>query len=67
MMWAKKIWKMLVRYVDGTPVVIRRIIKPSCRWCGLPFSDWFVWSDGVRFCYPCWHNSKCTIVWKEEC
>lgn len=26
----------------------------SCPRCSHRFSDWFVWSNGMRFCFPCW-------------
>lgn len=37
--------------------------KSRCPHCARPFSDWFVWDGGDRYCYPCWsENSGRTII-----
>lgn len=30
--------------------------RPTCPYCGIPYSDWFTLGNGVRYCYPCWSN-----------
>lgn len=29
-----------------------------CPKCHQRFSDWFVWSNGFRHCFPCWRSSR---------
>ncbi len=29
-----------------------------CPRCKQRFSDWFVWSDGRSYCFPCYDNWK---------
>lgn len=37
-----------------------------CPKCRIPFSDWFVWIPGLRFCFPCWMESGFTNVVTER-
>jgi hypothetical protein len=38
-------------------------IGERCPNCRRRFSDWFTWGvSGLRFCFPCWHESKYTQV-----
>jgi hypothetical protein len=30
---------------------------PKCKVCKHTFSDWFVWSNGLRHCFYCWQAS----------
>ena len=32
-------------------------MSDKCPNCRRRFSDWFVWNDGNRHCFPCWTES----------
>src|SRR5690606_41728894 len=32
-------------------------VMKNCPRCNRRFSDWFVWSDGSRYCFLCWFQS----------
>ena len=34
-----------------------RHMSQNCPKCRIPFSDWFVWPPGGRYCYPCHDDS----------
>ena len=38
----------------------------TCPHCKHPFSDWFVWSNGLRHCFLCWCNSQYEQTWLED-
>jgi hypothetical protein len=48
--------------------IIHKKVNPSthCVRCYQQFNDWFIWSTGRRYCYPCWADSNYTIVIEES-
>lgn len=48
------------------PIIYKKV-NPSthCVRCYQRFSDWFIWSTGRRYCYPCWADSGYEIVVQE--
>jgi hypothetical protein len=39
---------------------LARALPNNCRRCGIPYSDWFTWPPGGRYCYICWGPDKWT-------
>jgi len=32
--------------------------RPTCHYCGIPYSDWFITERGNRYCYPCYVKAE---------
>lgn len=40
--------------------------RAKCKNCNHNFSDWFVWSNGLRHCYICWNASGYKYTYLEN-
>jgi hypothetical protein len=48
---------------DAPLDVAKRPKRPKCPECGIPFSDWFTWTDnGWSYCWPCYRKTGRVIM-----